>query len=243
MREIIPNLSIDCVIFGFDGEHLNILLNERKIKGENENETLIDYKLMGQQVYTDETAEEAAQRVLKEVTGFDNIYLEQFHTFTELDRFSKKKDRDWVRDLNPKISSRVITIGYYALVDCKKFTPDDEHSNISWFPVNKIPELAFDHKKILHKGLEMLRLKVQHDPIIFELLPEKFTLTELQSAYEGIFNIKFDRRNFRKKIQLMKFIIALDEKQTGVKHKPATIYIFSRDVYERTKKEKLILPL
>lgn len=242
MQKVISNISIDCVIFGFDGKKFKVLLNKRNLKDNNGNIIVNDYKLMGAQVYQDETAEMSAQRILYEVAGFNNIFLTQFHTFSSLERLSKEKDQIWLKELHPGLDKRIITIAYYALVDCNKFSPDNAHKNVKWFPINKLPELAFDHLEIFNKALEELRLKVQHFPIIFELLPEKFSLTQLQTVYEAIFNLKFDRRNFRKKIHQMKFIISLDEKQKDVKHKPALVYIFSKDVYERTKKEKLIFP-
>ncbi len=109
---------------------------------------------------------------------------------------------------------------------------------VKWFPVSDLPELGFDHAAILVKALERLRLKLKQEPIGFELLTEKFTLTQVQRLYEAILGTQFDPRNFRKKISQMKYLIPLDEKQTSVRHKPAKLYIFSRDVYERTRKEK-----
>jgi hypothetical protein len=133
----------------------------------------------------------------------------------------------------------VISVGYFSLVDSTKTSPDKEHPEAQWFPVDEVPELAFDHAEILAKALEHLRLKVRLEPIAYELLPEKFTIRELQDLYECILGTKFDRRNFRKKVLQMKYLIPLAEKQTGVAHKPAQKFIFSRDVYDRTKIEKL----
>ncbi len=244
--QVIPNISVDCVIFGFDGIELNVLLKERKLKDEKGNYIINDHTLTGHHVLKGETAEQAAQRILKEVTGFDNIFLNQFHTFSETDRLSNPKDQIWIKYLKQNygldIADHVFTIAFYALVDTKKFTPDSEHQNVAWYPVKNIPELGFDHKRIMEKALESLRYHAKHEPIVFELLPEKFTLTELQTAIEAIFDVKLDKRNFRRKIQQVKYIIQLDEKQKGVAHKPANLFIFSWDVYERTKKEKLILP-
>jgi hypothetical protein len=106
--------------------------------------------------------------------------------------------------------------------------------------VKSLPELGFDHEKILQKALERLRLKLMQEPIGFELLAEKFTLTQVQRLYEAILGTKFDPRNFRKKLSQMKYVIPLDEKQTAVRHKPAQLFIFSRDVYERTRKERYV---
>jgi len=242
MYKIIPNLSVDCVIFGFDSGELKVLLKERKWIAKNGNVIVDDHTLTGHHVLEGERPDNAAKRVLKMVTGFDNIFLEQFHTFGHPDRLNNEKEQLWVKHSGFNISKHVITVGYFALVDCDKFRPDEKHQDIAWFSVNNLPELGFDHKEIIEYALESLRLKIQFDPISFELLPEKFTLAQLQKLYEAIFNVSFDRRNFRKKVKQMKFIIPLDEKQSGVKHKPAQVFLFSRDVYERTRKEKLIFP-
>jgi hypothetical protein len=242
-NNFIPNLSVDCVIFGFDSQELKVLLKERKWIT-NEGKAIVDdHTLTGHHVLIGEDPDHAAKRVLKMVTGFDNIFLEQFHTFGSLNRLSREKDQLWSRHSGFNISNHVITVAYFALVDCNKFKPDEKHKDISWFPVNELPELGFDHKEILNHALNYLRFKIQFDPIGFELLPEKFTLSQLQKLYEAIFNVKFDRRNFRKKILQMKFIIPLDEKQKGVKHKPAQVFLFSREVYEKTKRDKLIFPI
>jgi len=241
-KKIIPNVSVDCLIFGFDFECLHILLNKRELVSEETGETLIsDYTLAGHHLLENETTDQAAYRILKHITGFDNIYLEQFYCFSDPNRLNSEKDRLWIKSLNLNISSHVFSVGYFALVDKSKLILDDKHQNAKWFPVNDLPELAFDHADIIKKGIESLRKKFMEEPIGFELLPEKFTLTQLQKLHEVIIGKTIDRRNFRKKIAQYKHIIPLDEKQTGVAHKPAKVYIFSRDVYDRTKKEKMIL--
>ena len=168
-----------------------------------------------------------------------HIYLEQFHTFGDTNRMKSEKDTLWRQQCYPDISDHVISVGYYSLVDSAKVKPDKYHQETSWFPIDNLPELGFDHEKIVKKALECLRVKLIREPVGFELLPEKFTLTQLQNLYEAVLGRKFDRRNFRKKISQMKYIIPLDEKQKGVAHKPAQVFIFSRDVYDRTKKDKL----
>ena len=236
---IIPNLSVDCVIFGVNSENLSVLLVERELTKDGE-VLFSDHTLTGHHVIEGENTEDAAIRVLKSITGFENIYLEQFNTFSDTNRLGGKKDIIWRENFPHKIAEHVISVGYYSLVDSTAICPDEAHKNVHWFPIDNLPELGFDHKEIIEKALEQLRIKVMHEPVVFELLPEKFTISQLQKLSEAILGTTFDRRNFRKKVGQMKSIIALDEKQKGVAHKPAQIYIFSKDVYERTRKEKLI---
>ena len=235
---IIPNLSVDCVIFGFDATELSVLLVKRELS-KNGKIIFADHTLTGHHVIKGENTDEAATRVLKSITGFKNIYLEQFHTFSDTSRLASEKDTIWRENFPHNIDEHVISVGYYSLVDSAAICPDEEHRNVSWYPINDLPELGFDHQQIIEKALEQLRIKVRHEPVVFELLPEKFTISQLQDIYEAILGTSFDRRNFRKKVSQMKYIIALDEKQKGVAHKPAQIYIFSKDVYDRTRKEKL----
>ena len=240
MSSIIPNLSVDCVVFGFDLKRLNVLLTRRVLKDPKTYEVLfIDYTLQGHHVLEKENLCDAAKRVLKDKTGLEDIFLEQFHTFGNTDRMLRKKDTLWAKKAYPEVSQHVVSVGYYSLVDSAKVKPDQQHQQTQWFPVNELPELGFDHELIIEKALECLRVKLSREPIGFELLPEKFTLTQLQDLYEAVLGISFDRRNFRKKVAQMKYLIPLDEKQTGVAHKPAQVFIFSKDVYDRTKKEKL----
>ncbi len=238
--QIIPNLSVDCVVFGFDSNDLNVLLVERTLTNKQDHSIVFsDYTLTGNHVQEGENPDDAAVRILNDLTGLHDIYLEQFHTFGSTDRLLNEKDQLWIHSLGLNIADHVITVGYYSLIDCTSVEITDHLSrNVKWFPVNDLPELAFDHAEILQRALERLQLKLKQEPIGFELLSEKFTLTQVQRLYEAILNTKFDPRNFRKKISMMKYVIPLDEKQTAVRHKPAQLYIFSRDVYERTRKER-----
>ena len=240
MNAIIPNLSVDCVVFGFDHNTLRVLLTKRELRDPDTDKVLfVDYTLQGHHVLVNEDLDKAAARVLKDKTGLEGIYLEQFQTFGKTGRMDAEKDKLWVKKTGMNIADHVITIGYLSLVDSDKIKPDQQHPDTQWFPVSGLPDLGFDHTKIIEKALERLRIKVSMEPIGFELLPEKFTITQMQHLYEAILGRKFDRRNFRKKVAQMKYMIPLNEKQKGVAHKPAQVFIFSRDVYERTKKEKL----
>lgn len=239
MPAIIPNLSVDCVVFGFDLRQLNVLLTKRELKDKKGKDIIVsDYTVQGHHVLQGENLDEAAKRVLMEKTGFNNIYLEQFYTFGDVHRMLAEKDQKWIRHENLDIPDQVVSVGYYSLVDSSVVVPDQQHQETSWFPVKELPELGFDHKYIIEKALSFLRKKLIQEPIGFELLPEKFTLTQLQLLYEAILGTKYDRRNFRKKVLQMKYVIPLDEKQKGVAHKPAQVFIFSKDVYRRTKTEK-----
>lgn len=240
MDKIIPNISVDCVVFGFDSKGLNVLLRNRKLLCPETGELLIDdHTITGFHVYEGEDLDAAAQRTLYNITGLTGIYLEQFYAFGSIERVNSEKEKCWRKYSNLGVSDHVFSVGYLSLVDSTKIKPDQEHADVSWVPVDNLPELGFDHKEIIAKALERLRLKIRLEPIGFELLPEKFTLREMQELYECILGTTFDRRNFRKKVGQMKYVIPLNEKQKGVAHKPAQKYIFSRDVYDRTKIEKL----
>jgi 8-oxo-dGTP diphosphatase len=237
---IIPNLSVDCVIFGFDSKNLNVLLVERKLINEKDGSVVFsDYTLTGNHVHTGEDPDNAAVRVLNDLIGSHGIYLEQFHTFGDITRLSMKKDQLWINSLGVNIADHVITIGYFSLIDSTSVEIAEHQSrHVKWFPVNNLPVLGFDHYEILQKALERLQLKLKQEPIGFELLSEKFTLTQVQRLYEAILGTKLDTRNFRKKLAQVKYIIPLNEKQKAVRHKPAQLFKFSRDVYEKTPKER-----
>lgn len=241
---LINNISVDCVIFGFGNNGLKVLLTKRELEDPKTGQVIFsDYTLQGHHVFEGENLYDAANRVLKEKTGLGNIYLEQFFTFGDADRLIKEKDQLWSMIKYPDLMKQVVSVGYYALVDSAKVKPDLQHPETEWFPVDRLPELGFDHDKIIAKALDFLRNKFGREPIGFELLPEKFAISQLQSLYEAVFGTKLDKRNFRKKVAQMKYVIPLAEKQKGVPHKPAQVYIFSRDVYERTKKEKHWFPV
>lgn len=239
MPKIIPNISVDCVIFGFDSNQLNVLLVERKLTDEETNEVLIDdWTLAGYHILEDEDFDTAAARILKKMSGLDQIYLEQFYAFGGVNRVNSPKDQIWLKHQHEGFSDRIVTVGYFSLIDNTSVSLSLKERNVKWFPVTELPEMGFDHAEIMEKALERLRNKLRNEPIGFELLPEKFTISQLQRLYESILGQTFDRRNFRKKVMQMKYLIPLNEKQKDVKHKPAQLFLFSKDVYERTKKER-----
>ncbi len=240
MANYIPNLSVDCVIFGFDHSKLHVMLTKRELEDPKTHEIIFtDYTVQGHHVLLGENIDDAAIRVLKDKTGLENIFLEQFYTFGDVDRVKNERDQRWIKEKFPIVADHVVSIGYYSLVDSTIIKPDQQHKDTEWFPVDDLPPLGFDHERMIVMAQEFLKRKLRREPIGFELLPEKFTITQLQKLYECIFGGTFDRRNFRKKVAQMKYVIPLDEKQQGVSHKPAQVFIFSKDVYERTKSEKL----
>lgn len=223
------DISVDCVIFGFDDEKLKVLLIEQR----QPEEGLISHVQMalpGDLVKEEESLHDAAERVLEELTSLRDIYLKQFHTFGNPKRVRGLKDQEWLRNFRAHPERRVITVGYYSLVKMADYNPQAASfaSEAQWVDVYQIPELAFDHNTITVSALDMLRHELIADNIGFELLPEKFTLSQLQKLYEIILDKKLDKRNFRKNVLKNESVKALNEKQTGVLHKPAQLFTFER---------------
>lgn len=237
-RILNDEISVDCVIFGFDFTQLNVLLVDRVlVDDETGQEILNDLTLTGNHVYLDEDLDEAAARVLFDLTGLKDIYLEQFKTFGSPHRISRENDRLWLKVNGRDPDKRIITIGYYSLLATDKVTLEWKGRNVRWMPVSEVTDLAFDHVDILASALTALRTKLLHEPVGFELLPAKFTLSQLQRLYEIILGEELDKRNFRKKVSRMKYLVPLNEKQKGVPHKPARLYAFDRDIYEKTRED------
>lgn len=224
-----PHISVDCVIFGFDDERINILLIKRKQEGKN------IYALPGDLVQKGEDLDHAATRVLFELTNLKDLYLEQFKTFGSPDRINDPLDIEWVNSIREHPEVRVITIAYNSLVKVKDvaFAPASFAEEVLWHPIDKPQKLAFDHNDIANTGWAMLREKIKREPLIaFSLLPEKFTLRQLQTLYEAIVGSSLDKRNFRKRMLRNKFLVALEEKESGVSHKPAQYFRFDEAIYK-----------
>jgi 8-oxo-dGTP diphosphatase len=219
LEETLPTFdsafSIDCVIFGFEAGELKIWLIER-----NEDPYKDWLALPGSLVKHEESVDDAAERILYELTGLRDLHLEQFHTFGEVNRHPQ---------------GRIISVAYYALIRIngqKELRPITQFARKAfWHPVNDLPKLAFDHSEIFHTGFNKIRRRLNYLPIAFELLPEKFTLTQLQGCYEAILNKKLDKRNFRKKMLSYGFLKELPEKQKGVSYRAAKLYKFDRRKY------------
>jgi 8-oxo-dGTP diphosphatase len=219
--------SVDNIIFGFDDGELKVLLIKRgedPFKGK--------WALPGDLVYPNEGLETAANRVLQELTGLSNVYLEQVRTFGAVDRHPL---------------GRVITIAYYSLIKISNYsvTPSSFAQKAKWHSVAKAQkeQLAFDHNEILDTCFNALKAKLRVRPVGFELLPPKFTLTELQHLFEAVLRTTLDKRNFRKKILSMNLLIDLDELQEGVPHRPAKLYEFDKDRYKKFEAEGFVFEL
>lgn len=244
---ILKNISVDCVIFGFDGEKLNVLLwqaepeileNFLTTKEEYEeirflfeknpalNETNDYWGLIGTHLPIEEDLDGYAKKILQTTTGLDEVYLTQVGTFGATKRVPHY---------------RVLTVVYYALINPAyhdlKLSPLAK--SVKWFEINKLPKLLFDHIDIINNALNTLREEVKYHPVGFHMLPDKFTLTELQTLYEVVLGEKLDTRNFRKKILKMELLVDTMEKQTNVAHRAAKLYSFDMEIYRRLRKEGL----
>ena len=234
-----PHTSVDCVIFGFDGARLKVLLIKRAGQ-ESEEPFAMKYKLPGDLIQYNEDLDRATERVLRELTGLQNIFLRQFKVFGDPGRIPDNDDRKWLEDTSGVKISRVVTTAYYALIKINKSKTESENDHhASWHTIDTLPPLIFDHKEIILTGLDRLRNEIRFEPLCFELLPGKFTIRQIQTLYEVILDQKLDNRNFRKKFLNSDYIDSLDEKQTGVAHKPATYYRFNRKKYLETRKDLL----
>ncbi|HNX69492.1 MAG TPA: NUDIX domain-containing protein [Candidatus Omnitrophota bacterium] len=213
------NLTVDCVVFGLDENELKVLLIERAMEPYRGK-----WALPGGFVQIDESLEEAALRELQEETGVAKIFLEQLYTFGDVER-------------DPR--ARVVTVVYYALVNLieHKIQSSTDAARAAWFSVNDLPTLAFDHENLFEVALKRLQGKVRYEPIGFELLPEKFTLSQLQRLYEIVLEKQMDKRNFRKKILSMDVLVDLNEVQEDVAHRAARLYKFDEKKYKQLKKQ------
>jgi 8-oxo-dGTP diphosphatase len=205
-------VAIDCIIFGFDGENLKVLLIKRNFepgKGQR--------SLMGGFLRNDESLDDAAKRILFELTGLQDIYLEQLYTYGDPDR-------------DP--GSRVLSVAYFAIIKSEYLEKRNDDFDAQWYNVNKIPETIFDHRTMIDKGLKRLRRRASNEPIGFELLPKKFTIPQLRTLYEAIYQQKLDKRNFSKKIFAMDVLEKLDTKDKSNSKKGAFLYRFDEEKYK-----------
>lgn len=212
-------VSVDCVIFGYEGNNVEVLLIKRGTDLYEDS-----WALPGDLVYPDENLQCAAERVLKELTGLEDMYMDQAKAFGEVDRHPE---------------GRVVTVGYFSLIRKDLHNPKASSwaKQVSWHKIDEIPNLAFDHNKILNASLERLRKRVRRQPVGFNLLPDKFTLLEMQGMYESLLAEKFDKPNFRKKVLDMNLLEPLNEVQANVKHRPAKLFKFNEKRYHQLKED------
>jgi len=211
-------VSVDCVIFCYENKELKVLLIKSDLA-----EFSGLFSLLGDLVRPDEDLDSASYRILKEKTGLDNVYLEQVHTFGSISRHP---------------SGRVITTAYYSLIDARHHKFRLNHNDLQWHGMKSIKKLAFDHKMILDTCLSRLREQVMEHPVIFNLLPEKFSLRELQELYEAILSTELDRRNFRKKIAIKDWLIDLNEMESDVPHRPGKLYSLKTEFKVKANRRK-----
>ena len=211
-------IAVDCIIFGFVDRQLQVLV----VKREHE-QLQHDWSLMGGWLHREESLDEAAARVLRALTGLTGVFMAQHRTFGEV-------RRDTVE--------RTVSVGYYALVDHEKVSEQlsDEHS-AHWVPVYDLPSMLFDHDEMVATALNRLRYRATHEPIAFRLLPERFTLSDLQRLYEAIFATDIDAGNFRRRLRKMKYLRQSDEKDLSTSKKGAYYYSFDRDAYQAARDE------
>jgi 8-oxo-dGTP diphosphatase len=208
-------VAVDCIIFGFDGQELKLLLIQRAFEPQKGK-----WSLMGGFLQPAETFEQGTSRILKKLTGLEGVYMEQLFAFGE-------PTRDPVE--------RTISIAYFALIDIHKYEKqisDDYHAE--WFPVKKMPKLIFDHNEMVELAKEKLQYKAAFHPILFELLPEKFTLPQLRNLYEGIYDAELDKRNFIRKIRSTRLLVKQKEKERESSKKGAFYYKLDKRRYNST---------
>ena len=212
-----PAVTSDCVIFGFDGLAIKVLLIQRGIepyKGK--------WAFPGGFMQIDETVEECAKRELEEETGLKTTSVEQFHTFSDVNRDPRE---------------RVITVAHYALVRLEEVKGGDDARSAQWFAMNEIPSLAFDHDRILRMAVNRLKERICFEPIGFELLPEIFTMSALQNLYEAILEMKFDRRNFYNKMLKLGILSEAEERPKNASRRTPIKYHFNAKKYEELKQK------
>ncbi len=209
-----PSVTVDIILFTVKDDDLKVLLVRRNLKPFKNM-----WAIPGGFVRIDEDLETAAKRELLEETNVKDVYLEQLYTFGDVKR-------------DPRM--RVITVSYFALVNAEKFKlkASTDVNDVQWFSMYNLPKLAFDHKKILNYALKRLRWKLEYTTVIFSLLPDKFTLTQMQKLYEVIFDKKLDKRNFRKKIKALNLVKETSDYEQDVNHRPAKLYTRNKKIGE-----------
>jgi ADP-ribose pyrophosphatase YjhB (NUDIX family) len=206
-------VALDCIIFGFDGKDIKLLLIKRGFEPEKDK-----WSLMGGFMQPQETLDEAANRVLKQLTGLEGVYMEQLQVFSELDRDPME---------------RTVSVSYFALIDIHKYEKQiSEEYHAEWFLLSKKPRLIFDHDDMVRLAKKQLRYKAALHPILFQLLPEKFTIPQLQNLYECIYDTLFDNRNFTRKVMSTGLLVKLNGKDKSSSKKGAFYYKLDKRAYK-----------
>jgi 8-oxo-dGTP diphosphatase len=234
-EKYLRHISVDCVIFGFHNNELKVLLLHARYARL--------WALPGGFILKQEHMDEAAKRILKERTGLEEIFMQQFHVFSAPDRSTRKTNQQFLKNVGVTADDswmfdRFITVGYTALVDFSKVQPltDVFSTACEWFNIHAIPDMLLDHRQILEKALENLQLQLNYHPVGYNLLPAKFTMPELQKLYETILDKPLDRRNFQRKIVSTGILKRLAETKKGVAHKAPYYYKFDLKKYQKALK-------
>lgn len=230
------HISVDCVVIGFDGEQLKVLLIRRA--GEEEGEIFHDMKLPGSLIYMDEDLDEAAKRVLNELTGLKSVNLMQFKAFGSKDRTKDPKDVHWLERAMQSRVERIVTIAYLSMVKIDRaLSRNLDDYQACWVALPDIKDLAFDHNLIISEAMTFIRQYIEFNPSsLFDLLPRKFTASQLRTLFELVYGKQIDVRNFHKKIALMEYVVPMEEKQQGVAHRAARYYRFDKKIYNKVRR-------
>ncbi len=228
------SLSVDCVIFGFNGAELKVLLIENN-EGESRR------KLPGSMILENETLPSAAQRILSNMTGLEGIYLKQTYIYSDPDRV-EPSDLLWINRNHGVQSHRVVTVAYYALLKLSASTIRHTSSaGAHWSSIDSVGDLMMDHNTILKDTLKLLKAEIVNSPIAFELLPRQFTIRALQDLYSAVLGVEIDKRNFRRKILNSGLLVPTGRREIGVAHKPAEYFTFNHAEYKKSLKRGLKL--
>jgi ADP-ribose pyrophosphatase YjhB (NUDIX family) len=229
------HISVDCAIFGYDGQELKVLLIKRS--AEDNGQEFHDMKLPGGLIYQDEDLDDAAIRVLRELTGIRTMRMMQFKTYGSKNRTRDPRDVRWLERATAAKVDRIVTVAFTALVKItRQLGRIDKHFSAEWVPIKQVGELAFDHNTILTESLQFIHNYVENHAIyMFELLPRKFTVLQLRTLFEVMNDKVEDVRNFHKRLMNMECVIALDERESGVAHRAARYYRFDKVAYNRTR--------
>lgn len=232
-QTLYPHVSVDCVVLGFDGASFNVLLLQRR--GVEEGSEFSDLKLPGSLIYSNEGLDEAAQRVVDELTDSKAIFLRQFKSFGSPIRTSHPRDVHWLEEAVQLKIGRIITVGFLALIRIDdKVRFKSTNMQVTWIPVKEVGKLAFDHNLVLEEAMEEVRRYVAMDPsIVFNLLPAKFTASQMRTLFEELFNQNMDVRNFQKKISRMEYVVSLDEVEQHVSHRAGRYYRFDKKLFQK----------
>lgn len=225
-------VSVDCVVFGFDHENrLNILLVQRHV---DEIPLERRRKLPGSLIFSNEDVDDAAERVLHELTGIRKMVLKQFKCFADPGRANNEHDIKWMGKEYKHHIDRIITVAYLSLCKIDHKINSTKYDNVDWFPIDEVPELPFDHNKIISESLVEIRKWIESDfSIIFELLPKRFTIRQLYQLYSALSEKYIDIKNFHKKISSFNYIVPLDEIEKNVSHRAARYYKFDAKIYKK----------